>query len=180
MGRLTENSIVVLKNKSFAVTADVSVPDAVHGTIIAQGGAFGGWSMYAIEGRPAFCYNLFGMRQFMVHGPDAMSAGAHQVRVEFAYDGGGLGKGGTASLYLDGSKVGEGRVDATVPLLFSGDETTDLGTDTGTPVTDDLVEGRTSFTGHVNWVEIALDATGEDADHLITPEERYTVAMARQ
>jgi arylsulfatase len=65
-------------------------------------------------------------------------------------------------------------------LLFSGDETTDLGTDTGTPVTDDLVEGRTSFTGHVNWVEIALDATGEDADHLITPEERYTVAMARQ
>jgi arylsulfatase len=180
MGRLTENSILVLKNRSFAVTADVSVPDAAHGTMIAQGGAFGGWSVYAIEGRPAFCYNLFGMRQFKVHGAEPMGAGAHQVRVEFAYDGGGLGKGGMASLYLDGSRVGEGRVDATVPLVFSGDETTDLGTDTGTPVTDDLAEGKTSFTGHVNWVEIALDAASEDADHLITPEERYQVAMARQ
>ena len=97
MGRLSENSVLVLKNKSHAVTAEVDVPDGgANGTIVAQGGAFGGWTLYAHEGRPAYCYNLFGLRQFKVYGDDAVPAGEHQVRVEFAYDGGGLGKGGTA------------------------------------------------------------------------------------
>ena len=102
------------------------------------------------------------------------------MRVEFAYDGGGLGKGGTASLYLDGSKVGEGRIDATVPMLFSGDETTDLGTDSGTPVTDDLGSDELTFNGRVRWVELDLGDDAQDADHLISPEERYRIAMARQ
>jgi arylsulfatase A-like enzyme len=181
MKRLTENSIVVTKNKSFALTAEVVVPDVgAKGVIVAQGGAFGGWSLYAKEGRPAFCYNLFGLQRFKVLGDAAISGGEHQVRVEFAYDGGGLGKGGTASLYLDGEKVGEGRVDATVPMLFSGDETTDLGSDGGTPVSDDLGADELTFTGTVRWVEIDLGEDAEDADHLITPEERYRIAMARQ
>ena len=102
--------------------------------IVAQGGAFGGWSLYAKEGKPAYCYNLFGLQRFKVYGDDALSEGEHQVRLEFAYDGGGLGKGGTASLYLDGEKVGEGRVEGTVPMAFSADETLDLGSDSGTPV----------------------------------------------
>ena len=89
------------------------------------------------DGRPAYCYNLFGLQRFKVDGDEPIPPGEHQVRVEFAYDGGGLGKGGTATLFLDGTKVGEGRVDATVPMLFSGDETTDVGTDSGTPVSDD-------------------------------------------
>ena len=181
MGRLSENSLIVLKNKSHAVTAEIVVPKSgANGTIVAQGGAFGGWSIYAKDGRPAYCYNLFGVRQFKVYGPDAIPAGEHQVRVEFAYDGGGLGKGGTATLYLDGQKVGEGRVDATVPLVFSADETADVGNDTGTPVTDDLTEGHTRFTGRVKWVQIDLGDDAQDADHLITPEERYRIAMARQ
>ena len=129
MGRLTENSVVVLKNKSHAVTAQIVVPDGgAEGVIVAQGGAFGGWSLYLKDGRPAYCYNLFGLQQFKVRGETPVSPGEHQVRMEFAYDGGGLGKGGTATLYLDGAPVGEGRVDATVPMLFSADETTDVGT----------------------------------------------------
>ncbi len=181
MGRLTENSVVVTKNKSFALTAEVEVPDdGANGVIVAQGGAFGGMSIYATEGRPAFCYNLFGLQLFKVYGEEPLAPGDRQVRVEFAYDGGGLGKGGTASLYVDGEQVGETRVDATVPMLFSADETTDLGTDSATPVTDDLGPDELAFTGRVKWVEIDLGDDAEDADHLISPEERYRIAMARQ
>jgi arylsulfatase len=183
MGRLSENSIVVLKNKSHAVTADIVVPDGdggATGVIIAQGGAFGGWTLYAHEGRPAYCYNLFGLERFKVHGADAMTPGEHQVRMEFAYDGGGLGKGGTATLYLDGGKVGEVRVDATVPMLFSADETTDLGSDSATPVTDDIAAGDTKFSGRVRWVQFDLAEDADDVDHVVSPEERYRIAMARQ
>jgi len=102
------------------------------------------------------------------------------VRMEFAYDGGGLGKGGTVSLYLDGAKVGEGRVDATVPMLFSADETTDVGSDSATPVSDDYGPKDSAFTGRVRWVEIDLGDDAEDLDHLISPEERLRIAMARQ
>ncbi len=139
MGRLSENSVIVIKNKSHAVTAQVRVPDGgAEGVIIAQGGAFGGWSLYVKDGKPAYCYNLMGLRRFKIYGEASIPGGDHQVRMEFAYDGGGLGKGGTATLILDGTPVGEGRIDGTVPLIFSGDETTDLGEDTGTPVTDDF------------------------------------------
>jgi arylsulfatase len=183
MGRLSENSVVVVKNKSHAVTAQIDVPNGnggAEGVIVAQGGAFGGWSLYLKGGRPAYCYNLFGLQQFKVHGETAVSPGEHQVRVEFAYDGGGLGKGGTATLYLDGTKVGEGRIDATVPMAFSADETTDVGSDSGTPVSDDLDMRESRFTGRVQWVEIDLGDDAEDADHLITAEERLSIAMARQ
>jgi len=181
MGRLTENSIVALKNKSHAVTAEIEVPESgAEGVIVAQGGAFGGWSLYVKDGKPAYCYNLFGLQRFKVYGDAEIPAGEHQVRMEFAYDGGGLGKGGTATLYLDGDKAGEGRVENTVPMIFSGDETTDVGSDTGTPVSDDLSSRETIFTGRVRWVEIDLDTAAEDVDHLITPEERLNIAMARQ
>jgi arylsulfatase len=181
MGRLSENSIVVTKNKSFALTAQIEVPaGGAAGVIVSQGGGFGGMSLYAKEGKPAFCYNLFGLQLFKIYGDAAMAPGARQVRLEFDYDGGGLGKGGNASLYLDGTKVAEGRIDATVPMLFSADETTDLGSDSGTPVTDDLAADELTFTGRVRWVEIDLGEDAEDVDHLISPEERYRIAMARQ
>jgi arylsulfatase A-like enzyme len=181
MRRLTENSIVVLKNKSHAVTAEIAVPEgSAEGVVVSQGGAFGGWSLYLKEGKPAYCYNLFGLQRFKVYGEEAISAGEHQLRIEFAYDGGGLGKGGNVSLYVDGEKTGEGRVEGTVPMIFSGDETTDLGSDSGTPVTDDLGPNELEFTGRVRWVEIDLGDDAEDADHLIGPEERLKIAMARQ
>jgi arylsulfatase A-like enzyme len=181
MGRLSENSIVVTKNKSFALTAEVVIPDGgANGVIVAQGGSFGGLSLYAHEGKPAFCYNLFGLQQFKTYGEDPIPPGVHQVRMEFGYDGGGLGKGGSVMLLVDGDPVGKGRVDGTVPMLFSGDETTDVGSDTATPVSDDYGSRDSVFTGRVNWVQIDVDEAAEDLDHLIRPEERFRVAMARQ
>ncbi|MDP9144792.1 MAG: arylsulfatase, partial [Actinomycetota bacterium] len=174
MGRLSENSVVVVKNKSHSVTAEIVVPDGgASGVIVAQGGAFGGFSLYAHEGKPAYCYNLFGVQRFKVYGTEPMSAGEHQVRMEFTYDGGGLGKGGSVDLFLDGDKVGEGRVEATVPMVFSADETTDVGTDGGTPVSDDHGPKETEFNGRISWVQIDIDDAAEDVDHLISPDERY-------
>jgi arylsulfatase len=100
--------------------------------------------------------------------------------MEFAYDGGGPAKGGTVTLYIDGGKTGEGRIAATVPLIFSADETADVGRDTASPVSDDYDGERSVFTGTVNWVQIDLGADAEDADHLISPEDRLRVALARQ
>ncbi len=112
MGRLSENSVLNLKNKSHAVTAEIEVPDGgADGVIIAQGGAFAGWSLYANDGKPKYCYNLVGLQRFKVEGDAQIPPGTHQVRMEFAYDGGGLAKGGTVTLYVDGAKVGEGRVE---------------------------------------------------------------------
>ena len=179
MGRLSENSVVVTKNKSYSVTAQLVIPDGgAQGVIVAQGGAFGGWSLYAKDGRPAYCYNLFGLQRFKVYGEQPIPAGEHQVRMEFAYDGGGLAKGGTVSLYVDGAKTGEGRVEGTVPMLFSADETTDVGSDGGTPVSDDYGPKTSAFSGRVRWVQLDLDV--DDHDHLISPEERLRIAMARQ
>jgi arylsulfatase A-like enzyme len=181
MGRLTENSIVTMKNKSFSITSEVVVPaSGAHGVILSQGGSFGGLALYVKDGVPAFCYNLFGLQQFKTYGTEPLSAGDHQVRVEFAYDGGGLGKGGDVHLFVDGNQVGTGRVGGTVPMLFSADETTDVGSDTATPVSDDYGPRDSVFTGKVRWVQIDIDEAAEDVDHLITPEERYRVAMARQ
>jgi hypothetical protein len=179
MGRLSENSVVVTKNKSHSVTAQIVVPaSGAQGVMISQGGAFGGWSLYAREGRPAYCYNLFGLQRFKVYSEQPIPAGEHQVRMEFNYDGGGLGKGGTVTLYLDGAKAGEGRVEGTVPMLFSADETTDVGSDSATPVSDDYGPRTSAFSGRVRWVQIDLDV--DDHDHLISPEERLRIAMARQ
>ena len=181
MARLTEHSVLNVKNKSHAVTADITVPDGgASGVLVAQGGAFGGWSLYLHDGRPAYCYNLFGLAQFKVYGDSAVAAGDHQVRVEFSYDGGGLGKGGTADLYVDGSKVGTGRVDGTVPMLFSADETLDLGSDTATQVSDDYDARTSTFGGRIQRVQIDLGEDAEDNDHLITPEERMRIATSRQ
>jgi len=181
MGRLSEHSLLVLKNKSHAVSAQITVPDGgANGVIVAQGGAFGGWSLYLDEGRPAYCYNLFGLQRFKVYGDAPVPPGEHQVRMEFAYDGGGLAKGGDVTLFLDGAPVGKGRVEATVPMLFSADETADVGADSATPVSDDYGPGDSHFTGHVGWVQLDIDEAAEDTDHLITPEERLRIAMARQ
>ncbi len=178
VGRLTENAALNVKNKSHTVTAEVIVGSDPAGVIIAQGGAFGGWSMYLREGRPEYCYNLLGLERYVVSADAPLPAGKHQVRMEFAYDGGGLGKGGTVRLYVDGAPVGEGRVDRTQAFVFSGDETLDIGREEGTRVTDGALQGSSHFTGTVSWVQLDLGA--DDFDHFVTPEERLRIAMARQ
>jgi hypothetical protein len=179
MGRLSENSVVSIKNKSFSVTADVDVPEGgAEGVIIAQGGRFGGWCFYAKSGRIKFVYNVLGIQEFATEAETPVPAGNHQVRVEFAYDGGGLAKGGDVTLYHDGAAVGSGRVQATEPMIFSADETTDIGYESGTTVTPDYNAESSRFTGKIHWVQ--LDLGEDDNDHFIDPEERLRVAMARQ
>jgi arylsulfatase len=181
MGRLSENSVISIKNKSHAVTAEVEVPETgANGVIVAQGGSIGGWALYAKDGKPKYCYNLLGIQHFFVEGEEAIPEGRHQVRMEFAYDGGGLGKGGAVTLYLDGVQVGEGRVEATAAMIFSADDTCDVGREGGALVSPDYGPHDNAFTGEVAWVQIDVDAAAEDVDHLITPEERVRVALARQ
>ena len=179
MGRLSENSVVNIKNKSFSVTAEVEVPDGgVEGVIIAQGGRFGGWALYLKEGQAKFVYNVLGIHEFTTEAEAPIPAGTHQVRMEFAYDGGGLAKGGDVTLYYDGDGVGAGRVEITQPMVFSADETTDIGYESGTTVTPDYTPATSRFTGRINWVQI--DLGDDDNDHFIDPEERLRIAMARQ
>ncbi|MGO8749464.1 MAG: arylsulfatase [Thermoguttaceae bacterium] len=178
---LPENIVLNVKNKSHAVTAQVVVPkDGARGVIVVQGGMFGGWSIYAKDGRPIYCYNLLGLQRFKIEGKTPIPAGEHQVRMEFAYDGGGLGKGGTVSLYMDGKKTGEGRIDRSTPMAFSLDDKTNVGSDRGTPVSDDYTCAGSGFNGRIDWIQIDLGEDAKNADHLITPEERYRIAMALQ
>jgi arylsulfatase A-like enzyme len=180
MGRLTENSVVNIKNKSHAVTAEIEVPDGgAEGVIIAQGGSIGGWSLYLKESRPRYCYNLLGIERFYVGSDTEVPAGTHQVRMEFDYEGPGLGKGGTVTLYLDGDKVGEDKVDGTAPAVFSADDTCDVGQENGALVADDYPVPNT-FSGEVNWVEIDIAEAAADDDHRLDPDEMVRVAMARQ
>jgi arylsulfatase len=179
MGRLSENSVVSIKNKSFSVTAEVDVPnDGVNGVIIAQGGRFGGWAVYAKDGRITFVYNVLGIQSFTITADVPVPEGNHQVRMEFAYDGGGLAKGGDVTLFHDGDPVGRGRVEATQPMIFSADETTDIGYESGTTVSPDYTARDSRFTGKLHWVQ--LDLGTDDHDHFVDPEERLRVALSRQ
>ena len=179
MGRLTEGSVITIKNKSHAITAEVVVPEGgANGVIVAQGGSIGGWSLYAKDGTLTYCYNYFGIDITLFGATSPLPAGTHQVRMEFAYDGGGLGKGGAVTLYVDGQQVGAGRVEATQPLAFSADETCDVGREFGSPVSPDYGPLDNAFSGEVTWVQI--DLQGDNHDHLISPEERFQVAMAKQ
>jgi arylsulfatase len=181
MHRLQENVFINVKDKSHAVTAQIEVPDTgAQGVIVAQGGSTGGWSIYAHEGRLKYCYNVCGALYSYVTTDAALPAGEHQARMEFAYDGGGYGKGGTVTLFVDGTKVGEGRVERTHPFTFSLDETADVGIDLASPVSEDYGPRGNAFTGKVTWVQIDVDEAAEDPDHTVSPEERFHLAMARQ
>ena len=181
MRRLQENSVINTKNKSHSVTAEIEVPaSGASGVIVAQGGNMGGWSLYAHQGKLKYCYNTVGILHYDITATSPLPAGKHQVRMEFVYDGGGLGKGAAIGLYVDGKKVGEGRVERTHRFLFSLDETLEVGSDVGEPVSADYGPGGNEFSGKINWVQIDVDAAAKDTDHMIGAEERFMVAMARQ
>jgi arylsulfatase len=178
MGRLSENSVLNVKNKSFSVTAEILVrDDLAEGVILSQGGRFGGWSLYIKGGRLKFCYNYVGLEQYYAESGEPVAAGNRQVRAELAYDGGGLGKGGTLSLYVDGRKVGEGRIEKTQPFIFSADETMDVGYEAGSHVTDDLPMSD-AFPGTIQWVDVSIGP--EEFDHFIDPQAFLRIAMVRQ
>ncbi len=179
MRRLSENTTINIKNKSFTVTAQAEVPDAgADGVILAQGGAYGGWSFYAIDGKLAFAYNLLGITTDIVRSDADVPVGAQELRVHFAYDGGGVAKGGTVALFAGDDKIGEGRVERTIPYQFSFDETVDVGADLASPVSTDYAATGNEFTGRLDWVRI--DLGDDDHSHLIDDEHKLAVAMLKQ
>jgi arylsulfatase A-like enzyme len=170
MTHMNENTVLNIKNKSHALTARFTVPDGkADGAIIVQGGRFGGWCLYLKEGVPAHCYNFFGFTHTYARGSQPLAAGEHTLRYEFTYDGGGVGKGGLGVLSVDGNKVGQARIERTVPFLFSADDLMDIGKDTGSPVTEDYGIPQGRFTGSIAWARIDIgkdvfrDAAGMDA-----------------
>ena len=152
MTGMSENVFLNIKNKSKTITAEVEVTAGrdAHGTLIAQGGRFGGWSLYVKDGVPAYDYNFLGLERVTVTAREKLKPGKHTVRFEFAYDGGGLGKGGVGTLHVDDAKVGEGRIERTQPMIFSADETADVGIDLATPVVEAIgAEAKSRFTGRI-------------------------------
>ncbi|MBP6595915.1 MAG: arylsulfatase [Arenimonas sp.] len=179
MGHLSENCVINIKNKSHSVTANIVVPEGgAKGVIIAQGADIGGWSLYAHGGKFKYCYNWGGFKHFFAEGATALTPGEHQVRMEFAYDGGGLGKGGKVTLYVDGKKDGEGVVGATLAMIFSADDGCDVGKDGGSAVSPDYASGDNAFNGKVKGVMLSI--AEDDGKHLIDPADAIRVAMARQ
>lgn len=159
MDGMLENSFINVKNRSKKITAEIEIPKGgANGVIITQGGRFGGWSLYMKDGKPIYTYNFLGLERYTVASADAIPAGAATVMLDFVYDGGGAGKGGKATLSVDGKNVAEGRIEKTQPLIFSADETADVGLDNQTPVAEDIGIGRdeTFFTGNIHKVTIEV------------------------
>ncbi|MBX5462590.1 MAG: sulfatase-like hydrolase/transferase, partial [Steroidobacteraceae bacterium] len=181
MGRLSENCVVNIKNKSHSVTAEIVAPkEGAQGVIIAQGANIGGWSLYANQGKLKYCYNLGGVKRFYVEGANPISPGEHQVRMEFRYAGGGLGKGGKVTLYTDGKQVGQGDVPATLAMVFSADDGCDVGEDSGAPVAEDYGPRDNMFNGRIKGVFIDISEGPGSMAHLLKPEDALRIAMARQ
>jgi arylsulfatase len=151
MTGMMEGVFVNVKNRSKTITAEIEVPEgAANGTLIAQGGRFGGWSLYVKDGVPAYDYNFLGLQRFSVAAAKKLAPGKHTLVFDFAYDGGGLSKGGMGTLLVDGEKVGEGRIGVTQAGLFSADETADVGIDLGTPVVEAIgAEAKSRFAGRI-------------------------------
>jgi arylsulfatase len=157
MTGMMENAFINVKNRSHTITAEVEIPaGGASGVVIAQAGRFAGWSLYFRDGRPAYVHNWIGRQRYTVTAIEPVAAGRATVRLDFAYDGGGLGKGATATLSVNGRPVAEGRIAHTVPLVFSGDEGVDVGVDEGTNVTDAYREGDNRFTGRIHKVTIEV------------------------
>jgi arylsulfatase len=152
MTGMTENVFLNIKNKSKTITAEIEVPEGkmAHGIIIAQGGRFGGWALYVKDGTPAYDYNFLGLQRFTVAATEKLRPGRSIIRFDFAYDGGGLGKGGMGTLFVNDRKNSEGRIEHTQPMIFSADETADIGIDLATPVVESIgSEAKSKFTGRI-------------------------------
>ncbi|MEC4747051.1 arylsulfatase [Methylomicrobium sp. Wu6] len=158
MTGMSESVFINVKNSSHSITAEVEIPkQGAKGVILAQGGRFGGWTLYLDKaGKPVYTYNVLGLKRYSVSSPTSLKAGKSTVAFEFAYDGGGLGKGGMGTILVDGKQVAQGRIEQTQGMFFSADEGADVGVDESTPVTEAYKEGDNRFTGKVDKVTVAL------------------------
>ncbi len=169
-----------LKNKSHAVTAQVTIPSGgAHGVIVNEGGRTGGWVLYVDDdGKLVYHCNFLGMERTTVTSTRKLAEGSHQVRMEFAYNGDGIGKGGTATLFIDGKKTGSTKIGRTHAFNYSLCETGGVSVDSGAPISDDYPSDGYRFTGDIDWVRLEI---GTDShDHLLDPGKLFHVAMSRQ
>jgi len=158
MTGMSENVFINTKNRSHAITAEVQIPKGgAKGVIIAQAGRFGGWTLYVRNGKPAYTYNFMGLKRFTIAAATPAPPGNATIRYEFAYDGGGIGKGGAGTLFVNGRKVAQGRLEHTQGMVFSVEEGTDVGQDGETPVVEDYgIPTPYRFTGRINKVTVEL------------------------
>jgi arylsulfatase len=162
---MLENVFINVKNRSKTITAEIEVPqNGANGTIIVQGGRFGGWSLYVKDGVPGYDYNFLGLMRSSITSTKRLAPGKSTIRYEFAYDGGGLGKGGLGTLFVNGEQVAQGRIEHTQGMIFSADETADVGIDLGTPVVEAIgSEEQSRFTGHITKVTVEVKPMGGPA-----------------
>jgi arylsulfatase len=165
MTGMMENVFLNVKNRSKTITAEVEVPQSgANGTVIAQGGRFGGWSLYVKDGVPAYDYNFLGLQRTSIAASGKLAPGKATLRFDFAYDGGGPGKGGMGTLYVNDKKVVEQRIERTQAGAFSADETADIGIDLGTPVVESIgADEKSRFTGRIPKVTIEVRNAGARA-----------------
>jgi hypothetical protein len=165
MTGMSENVFISTKNRSHTITADLDIPPGgANGVILAQAGRFGGWSFYVKDGKPMYTYNWLGLHQYTVAAGEALPAGKTTIRYEFTYDGGGVGKGGAGTIYVNGKSVASGRIEQTQCCAFSADEGADVGADEGTAVAD-TYQAPFKFTGKIERVTIDLkEMPGSVAD----------------
>jgi arylsulfatase len=173
--RVPEGAAPDTKNRSFAVSAEVEIPDGgADGVLITQGGRFGGWGLLLLNGKPEFDYAASNQPQhkYRIASKEKLAAGKHTLKFDFAYDGPGYGKGGTGTLSVDGKEVAQGKIERTIPVRFSLDETMDVGMDTGTPVVEDYESKMPfKFTGTLGKVVVELGKSGLQASDEKTLQE---------
>lgn len=143
-----------------------------------QGGRFGGWALYVKDGVPAYDYNFLGMQRSSIAASKPLAPGKAMIRFEFAYEGGGMGKGGTGTLFVNDQKVAEGRIEHTQPMMFSADETADVGIDLGTPVVETIgSEARSRFTGHIRKLTIEVRDVSAKAEAAVQDTQKEVKRM---
>jgi hypothetical protein len=175
-----------LLNTTYTITAEIDVPQGGgEGSLVAQGGRFGGYGMYVLKGKPVFTWNLLGISRVRWEGPQALSPGKHTIVFDFKYDGlgfatlafnnmSGIGRGGTGTLTVDGKVVATQPMERSVPLILPVDETFDIGSKTGTPVDDRDYQIPFTFTGKINKLTVSVEPPK------LTPEDEKKLADAHR
>jgi arylsulfatase A-like enzyme len=176
--RIPEGAAPDTKNKSYSIRAEVVIPKTgAQGMLITHGGRFSGYGLYLVKGTPVFTYNLAGVARYRIAGKNTLKPGKHTILFDFKYDGGGLGKGGTGTLLVDGKKIAQGRIEQTLAFRLSLDETLDCGEDTGTPVNEEY-RVPFKFTGTLNKVVIDLAPEQLSAEDKAKVKEAEAVISA--
>ena len=182
--RVPEGTAPDTKNKSWTITAEVEIPDgSAEGILVTQGGRFGGYALLLVDGKPEFDYAFSNQQQhkYRITAKEKLAPGKHTLKVDIKYEGPGMGKGATGTLFVDGKQVAQGKIERTIPVRFSLDETFDVGEDTGTPVVEDYVNKMPfKFTGDLKKVVIELGKSGlAAADEKKLEEANKNLAAVR-